>query len=160
MHVKRRGILTRVGDREAVGRLEVVHVVVEVERLLGGVLVGVVELHREPEGAVLLHRGAHEETPCKLEQGDHTTRIITFRCLRVHEGGFNSLFRDPSAFLDHFSGAYGLNTLHPRLVLIQTNNSIGGCSIFFFFFKRIYSHLLRPCYCEIKSQCSTGQLQP
>lgn len=55
--------LTRMGDREAVGRLEVVDVVVEVERLLRGVLVGVVELDGEPERAVLLHRGTHEQSP-------------------------------------------------------------------------------------------------
>lgn len=51
------------GDGEAVGRLQVVDIVVEVERLLRGVLVGVVELDSEPERAVLLHRGAHEESP-------------------------------------------------------------------------------------------------
>lgn len=55
--------LTRMGDREAVGRLEVVDIVVEVERLLRGVLVGVVKLDGEPERAVLLHGGPHEQTP-------------------------------------------------------------------------------------------------
>lgn len=35
------------------------------ERLLSGVLVGVVELDSEPEGAVLLHRGTHEQPPLK-----------------------------------------------------------------------------------------------
>lgn len=53
------------GDREAVGRLEVVDIVVEVERLFRGVLVGVVELDSEPERTVLLHRGTHEQSPWK-----------------------------------------------------------------------------------------------
>lgn len=57
--------LTRMSDREAVGRLEVVDVVVEVERLLSGVLVCVVELDSEPEGTVLLHGGTHEQPPWK-----------------------------------------------------------------------------------------------
>lgn len=52
-------------DREAVGGLQVVHVVIEVERFLRRILVGVVELDSEPEGAVLLHRGAHEQSPFK-----------------------------------------------------------------------------------------------
>lgn len=56
------------GDREAVGRLQIVHVVVEMERFLGGVLVGVVELDREPERAVLLHRGAHEQPPFEWDE--------------------------------------------------------------------------------------------
>lgn len=60
--MKIEGTLTRMGDREAVGRLEVVDVVVEVERLLSCVLVGVVELDSEPERAVLLHRGTHEQS--------------------------------------------------------------------------------------------------
>lgn len=51
------------GDWKAVGGLQVVDVVVEVERLLRGVLVGVVELDGEPERAVLLHRGTHEQPP-------------------------------------------------------------------------------------------------
>lgn len=51
-------------DRETVGGLQVVHVVVEVEGFLRHILVGVVELHRESEGAVLLHRGAHEQSAC------------------------------------------------------------------------------------------------
>lgn len=53
------------GNWEAVGRLEVVDIVVEVERLFRGVLVGVVELDSEPERAVLLHRGTHEQSPWK-----------------------------------------------------------------------------------------------
>lgn len=61
-------VLTGVCDGEAVGRLQVVHVVIEVERFLRGVLVGVVELDREPEGAVFLHRGAHEESTYRRRQ--------------------------------------------------------------------------------------------
>lgn len=62
---KKKSRLTGMGDREAVGRLEVVDIVVEVERLFRGVLVGVVELDSEPERAVLLHRGTHEQSPWK-----------------------------------------------------------------------------------------------
>ena len=54
-------------DGEAVGGLEVVHVVVEVEGLLRGVLVGVVQLHGEAERAVLLDRGAQEQSACTGE---------------------------------------------------------------------------------------------
>lgn len=43
-------------NREAVGGLQVIHVVVQMERLLTHVLVGVVELHSKPERAVFLHR--------------------------------------------------------------------------------------------------------
>lgn len=51
------------GDREAVGRLKIVDIVVEVERFLGCVLISVVELDSKPERAVLLHRGSHEQSP-------------------------------------------------------------------------------------------------
>lgn len=54
-------------DRETVGGLQVVHVVVKVEGFLRHILVGVVELHREPEGAVLLHGGAHEQSACTMK---------------------------------------------------------------------------------------------
>lgn len=60
-----RSALTRMGDWKAVGGFKVVNIVVEVERLLSGVLVGVVELDGESEGAVLLHRGTHEQSPLK-----------------------------------------------------------------------------------------------
>lgn len=55
-------LLTGVCDRETVGGLQVVNVVVEVEGFLRRILVGVVQLDSEPEGAVLLHRGAHEQS--------------------------------------------------------------------------------------------------
>lgn len=55
-------LLTGVCDRETVGGLQVVNVVVEVEGFLSRILVGVVQLDGEPEGAVLLHRGAHEQS--------------------------------------------------------------------------------------------------
>lgn len=55
-------LLTGVCDRETVGGLQVVNVVVEVEGFLRRILVGVVQLDGEPEGAVLLHRGAHEQS--------------------------------------------------------------------------------------------------
>ena len=55
------GVLTGVSDREAVGGLQVVHVVVEVERFLRHVLIGVVELNGKPERTVLLNCGAHEQ---------------------------------------------------------------------------------------------------
>lgn len=71
------------GDWEAVGRLEVVDIVVEVERLLSGVLVGIVELDGEPERAVLLHRGTHEQPPLKrwkpeIRQHSHSRLCIFF----------------------------------------------------------------------------------
>lgn len=52
--------LTGVRDGEAVGRFQVVDVIVEVKGFLRRILVGVVQLNGEPEGAVLLHRGAHK----------------------------------------------------------------------------------------------------
>lgn len=55
-------LLTGVCDRETVGGLQVVNVVIEVEGFLRRILVGVVQLDSEPEGAVLLHRGAHEQS--------------------------------------------------------------------------------------------------
>lgn len=55
-------LLTGVCDRETVGGLQVVNVVVEMEGFLRRILVGVVQLDGEPEGAVLLHRGAHEQS--------------------------------------------------------------------------------------------------
>lgn len=77
------GILTGVRDRETVGGLQVVHVVVEVEGLLRHILVGVVELHGEPEGAVLLHRGAHEQPACtkKTNHTCHSTRTKNIKCV-------------------------------------------------------------------------------
>lgn len=54
-------VLTSMGDGEAVGRLEVIYVIVQMERLLGRVLVGVVELHGKPKSAVLLYCRPHEE---------------------------------------------------------------------------------------------------
>lgn len=78
--------LTRMGDWKAVGRLEVVYIVVEVERLLSGVLVGVVELDSEPERAVLLHRRTHEQSPLKrwkpkIRQHTHTRLCAFFLCV-------------------------------------------------------------------------------
>lgn len=65
------------GDREAVGRLEIVDVVVEVEGFLGGVLIGVVELDSKPERAVLLHRGSHEQSPFgEIQNQDQTTLTV------------------------------------------------------------------------------------
>lgn len=50
------------GDRETVGRLQVVNIVIEVEGFLRHILVGVIQLDSKPEGAVLLHRRAHEQS--------------------------------------------------------------------------------------------------
>lgn len=77
------------GDRKAVGRLEVVDIVVEVERLFSGVLVGVVELDSEPERAVLLHRGTHEQSPLeemgrKKKTQDQTRLSHSHLCLLVY----------------------------------------------------------------------------
>lgn len=66
-------ILTRMGNSEAVGGLEIIYVVIQMERLLGHVLVGVVELNGKSESAVLLHRGPHEEPP--LEKKGMNTNI-------------------------------------------------------------------------------------
>lgn len=49
-------VLTGMSDGEAVGGLQVIHVVVQMEGLLTHVLVGVVELHSKSECAVFLHR--------------------------------------------------------------------------------------------------------
>lgn len=61
-------------DGEAVGGLQVVHIVVEVEGFLRRILVGVVQLDSEPEGAVFLHRGAHEQ-PAYREEMSHSTAL-------------------------------------------------------------------------------------
>ena len=66
------------GDGEAVGRLEVVYVVVQVERLLSAVLVGVVELDSEPERTVLLHGRAHKESPCKEREMHNQDQSLQF----------------------------------------------------------------------------------
>lgn len=62
-------------DGKAVGGLQVVDIIVEVERFLRRVLVRVVQLHCKPEGAVLLDCGAHEEST--YEQG--TSHMGQFR---------------------------------------------------------------------------------
>lgn len=49
-------VLTGMSDREAVGGLQVIHVVVQMEGFLTHVLVGVVELHSESKCAMFLHR--------------------------------------------------------------------------------------------------------
>lgn len=49
------------GDRETVGGLQVIYVVIEMEGFLSRVLIGVVELHSESESAVFLHGRTHEE---------------------------------------------------------------------------------------------------
>lgn len=54
--------LTGVGDSEAVGRLDVVHVRHQVERRLGGVGAGVVQEDGETEGGVLLIGVSDEQT--------------------------------------------------------------------------------------------------
>lgn len=61
-------------DGETVGGLQVVHIVIEVEGFLRRVLVGVIQLDSKPEGAVLLHCGAHEQPAYRRE---HVTRIGT-----------------------------------------------------------------------------------
>lgn len=66
------------GDCKAVGRLEVVDIVEEVERLFSGVLVGVVELGSKPERAVLLHRGTHEQSPFKEMETKIRQRTCVF----------------------------------------------------------------------------------
>lgn len=48
-------------DRETVGGLQVVNIVIEVEGLLRRILVGIIQLDSKPEGAVLLHCRAHEQ---------------------------------------------------------------------------------------------------
>lgn len=54
-------------DRETVGGLQVIYVVIEMEGFLSHVLIGVVELHSESESAVFLHGGTHEEPTLKHE---------------------------------------------------------------------------------------------
>lgn len=65
------GVLTGVCDRETVGGLQVVNIVIEVEGFLGHILVGVIELDSKPEGAVLLHCRAHEQSTCRREHVTH-----------------------------------------------------------------------------------------
>lgn len=52
-------------DGEAVGGLQVIHIVIQMEWLLTHVLIGVVKLHSKSERTVLLHRWAHEEPTFK-----------------------------------------------------------------------------------------------
>lgn len=61
-------ILTRMGNSEAVGGLEVIYVVIQMERLLSHVLVGVVELYGKSESAVLLHGRPHEKPPLEKKE--------------------------------------------------------------------------------------------
>lgn len=56
------GLLTCVCDRETVGGLQVIYIVIQMEGFLSHVLVGVVELNGESESAVFLNSGAHEES--------------------------------------------------------------------------------------------------
>lgn len=72
--VHREGLLTGVCDRETVGGLQVVHIVIEVEGFLRRILVGVIQLDSKPEGAVLLHCRAHEQSTYTKEK----SRISTF----------------------------------------------------------------------------------
>lgn len=63
-------------DGETVGGLQVVHIVIEVEGFFCHILVGVVELDSKPEGAVLLHCGAHEQSTYRKEDNvPHTTEL-------------------------------------------------------------------------------------
>lgn len=55
-------ILTGMCDGETVGGLQVVNIVIEVEGFLCHILVGVIQLDSKPEGAVLLHCRAHEQS--------------------------------------------------------------------------------------------------
>lgn len=55
-------------DRETVGRLQVVNIVIEVEGFLRHILVGVIQLDSKPEGAVLLHCRAHEQSTYRGEK--------------------------------------------------------------------------------------------
>lgn len=73
-HLRQCELLTGVCDGETVGGLQVVHIVIEVEGFLRRVLVGVVQLDSKPEGAVLLHCGAHEQPAYRKE---HVTQIGT-----------------------------------------------------------------------------------
>lgn len=68
-------LLTGVCDREAVGGLQVVNIVNEVEGFLRRILVGVIQLDSEPEGAVLLHCGAHEQSTYRKE---HVTQNSSY----------------------------------------------------------------------------------
>ena len=58
------------GDRKAVGRFEVIYIIIQMERFLGHILIGVIQLNSESEGAVFLHRRSHEESPWK-KKGIH-----------------------------------------------------------------------------------------
>lgn len=76
--------LTCVRDWEAIGWLQIVHVVIEMERFLSDVLIGVVELNGEAERAVLLDRGAHEQTTCMRDQSSYQ-HTLHFRLVRVKD---------------------------------------------------------------------------
>lgn len=60
-------------DRETVGGLQVVNIVIEVEGFLRHILVGVIQLDSKPEGAVLLHCRAHEQSTYRKEN-------VTYNC--------------------------------------------------------------------------------
>lgn len=61
--------LTGVGDGEAVGRLDVVHVRHQVERGFRGVRAGVVQEDRQTKGRVLLISVSDEQTAWEREGG-------------------------------------------------------------------------------------------
>lgn len=65
-------LLTGMCDGETVGGLQVVDVIIEVEGFLCHILIGVIQLDGEPEGAVLLHRGAHEQPTCSRRKSQMT----------------------------------------------------------------------------------------
>lgn len=64
-------------DRETVRGLQVVDIVIEVEGFLCHILVGVVKLDSKPEGAVLLHCGAHEQSTYRKEKMTQSSALIS-----------------------------------------------------------------------------------
>lgn len=55
-------------DGEAVGGFEVVYIIIEMERFLRHILIGIIQLNSEPEGAVLLHCRAHKKPTYKRKR--------------------------------------------------------------------------------------------
>lgn len=97
--VEPRGRLTGVGDGEAVGRLNVVHVRHQVERGFWGVRAGVVQEDRQAKGGVLLISVSDEQTTWTEGGGqgsDEHRRII-------HNLTTVQLFRDMKNSMDLFS---------------------------------------------------------
>lgn len=59
-------------DGEAVRGFEIVYIVIEMERFFRHILIGIIQLNSESEGAVLLHCRAHKETTYRRKRiGDY-----------------------------------------------------------------------------------------